>query len=283
MNVNRNNRANIAKETLEIIDRGWYEVADGKRVEIASQVNACLKRTTLYRPRDFDTLDYEPRQTQRNTTFEVTNETTLSAAHRLVVEHAKRDVLLLNFASAKNPGGGFRGGSQAQEESLARSSALYSSLEKQPDYYQANRACRTALYTDHMILSPDVPVFRGDDGDLLSEHYLVTILTAPAVNAGAVHANEPANVANINHTMRDRIEKVLTVAADNGFGHLVLGAWGCGVFRNLPAEVAGLFARVLLHEGQFAHAFVSVTFAVFDRTADESIIRPFHQHFSAGT
>ncbi|TWT35992.1 hypothetical protein KOR34_08890 [Posidoniimonas corsicana] len=277
--MSRSNRAGIAKETLEIVQRGWYEVDGFGRVEVNQQVDACLAATTLIRPSDHDGPSERDANMQASTAFEVRNETTLTAAHRLVAERGLGDVLLLNFASAKNPGGGFLGGSQAQEESLARSSALYASLQTQADYYEANRGCRTALYTDYMILSPRVPVLRSDDGQLLSAPYVVGILTSPAVNAGAVHDNEPANVERILPTMASRIDKVLAVAVRHAYRHLVLGAWGCGVFRNDPEAIAELFSEALLGEGTYRDAFESVTFAVLDGTKNESIFRPFQQRF----
>ncbi|MCP4113573.1 MAG: TIGR02452 family protein [Desulfobacteraceae bacterium] len=51
------------------------------------------------------------------TVIEVTTESTLEAAHRLIKEYNCNHIACLNFASAKNPGGGFSSGSQAQEES----------------------------------------------------------------------------------------------------------------------------------------------------------------------
>jgi uncharacterized protein (TIGR02452 family) len=130
-----------------------------------------------------------------------------------------------------------------------------------------------------MIHSPLVPVFRDDDSQLLPDPYFVGMLTAPAVNAGAVKQNEPANVEKILPTMASRIKKVLAVAANRNYDHLVLGAWGCGVFRNDPNGIAELFAQALLGEGQFARAFRSVTFSVLDGTAQESTFRPFQQKF----
>ncbi len=104
--------------------------------------------------------------------------------------------------------------------------------------YEANRQSSSCLYTEHMIYSPDVPVFRDDDDVLLDEPYAVSIVTAPAVNAGVVRAKEPRNVARIEPVMRARIERVLALAVVNGHDVLVLGAWGCGVFGNDPTQVA---------------------------------------------
>jgi uncharacterized protein (TIGR02452 family) len=79
--------------------------------------------------------------------------------------------LVLNFASAKNPGGGFLNGARAQEESLARSSALYPCLRKS-GMYDHHRASGDCLYTDWMIVSPEVPVYRDDEtGALLGEAF----------------------------------------------------------------------------------------------------------------
>lgn len=280
--MNRSKRAIIAKETMQIVEQGWYESESAGRIEIKPQVDACLAGTRLYRPEDFDSIDLGP-ASNGTTAFEVGNETTLAAGYRLVVERGESRTLLLNFASAKNPGGGFLGGSQAQEESLARSSALYASLQTQMEYYTINRECKTAFYTDHMIFSPAVPVFRNDATELLPAPYVVGMLTSPAVNAGAVLNSEPERAEEIAPVMAARIAKVLSVAASEGYEQLVLGAWGCGVFRNEPETIADLFAEALLGDSQFARRFKRVVFAVLDNTADESIVGPFRSRFGGGT
>ncbi|WP_425394935.1 TIGR02452 family protein [Aeoliella sp.] len=280
--MNRSKRAIIATETMQIVDQGWYESESAGRIEIKPQVDACLAGTRLYCPEDFDSIDLGP-ASNGPTAFEVGNETTLAAGHRLVVERGEPRTLLLNFASAKNPGGGFLGGSQAQEESLARSSALYASLQTQMEYYTINRECKTAFYTDHMILSPAVPVFRNDATDLLPAPYVVGMLTSPAVNAGAVLNSEPERAEEIAPVMAARIANVLSVAASEGYEQLVLGAWGCGVFRNEPETIADLFAEALLGDSPFAGRFKRVVFAVLDNTADESIVGPFRCRFAGGT
>jgi len=281
--MNRTNRAQIGKETIAIVERGWYEPARGNRVDIAQYVAVCLNTTNTFTPSELDQLRSPVKVGNCATVITVENETTLSAAYRLIVERGNAKTLCLNFASAKNPGGGFLGGSQAQEESLARSSALYASLLTQNTYYDANRSCRTALYTDHVILSPRVPVFRDDQGQLLPEPYQLSILTSPAVNAGAIRKNEPEKESLIRPTMARRIANVLTVAAMSGYEHLILGAWGCGVFRNDPGIIAELFAEALSHNDLFRNRFRSVTFAVLDSTPDENVIGPFCQQFGRAT
>ncbi len=276
--MSRSNRAKLARQTVKIVEDCVYRLEDGREVDLREAIRECLMATELIRPGEFDDLvRAQPRQL--NTRFDVRNETTLAAAKRLVIEEQLKNVLCLNFASAKNPGGGYLGGSQAQEESLARCSALVKALESKWEYYVVNRSCGTALYTDHMILSPRVPVFREDDGILLDQPYMLSVVTSPAVNAGAVTKNEPAKVDEIGKCMSSRIDKLLRLAAARGYQHLILGAWGCGVFRNDPEIIARIFAEALKNGGTYENVFDSVTFAILDGTNNETIIGPFQAHF----
>ena len=277
--ANREGRARIATETLDIAERGGYELPDGGTVSIVAAQAAAMAGTTLYRPDDLVALTRDARdeRDRANTTIDVHNCTTFAGAQLLLADDA--DVLCLNFASARNPGGGFLGGSQAQEEALCRASGLYPCLLTQPEYYEANRENRSALYTDHLIYTPRVPVFRDDADQLIAEPYGVSIITAPAPNAGAIRQNDPDAASDIGETMRRRIGAVLAVAADRGHHRLVLGAWGCGVFGNEPGEVAGLF-REALTTPPFAGAFSRVLFAVLDFSSELHTFGPFHKALS---
>jgi uncharacterized protein (TIGR02452 family) len=145
--------------------------------------------------------------------------------------------------SAKNPGGGFLTGARAQEESLARASGLYAMLLGDP-MYDHHRSLRDPMYTTWVIYSPDVPVFRLDEGPLLDGPYFCSFLTSPAVNVGALRHRDRRG-DEIRRVMHERVERVLGVAALHGHEVLVLGAWGCGVFRNDPRQVAELFRDAL--------------------------------------
>ena len=280
----RTTRAHVAKETLEILDRGFYESPTGQIVHIRGALEAAVSGSVHYRPTDFDGVFalrdrmMAERGVQPPIEFEVVNETTLSAAGRLTKADGNANVLALNFASAKNPGGGFLKGSQAQEESLARASGLYPCIVQMQAMYDANRRFRSCLYTDNMIYSPGVPVFRDDRDQLLEAPYLVSFVTAPAVNAGVVRRRGTENVARIEDVMRGRIEKVLSLAVIHHHETLVLGAWGCGVFQNNPRDVARWFGDHLTGNGLFSRAFKKVVFAVLDKRGG-AVIRPFQNVF----
>jgi len=273
--MKRSERAQIARKTVEILEQRRYRAQSGAVVDLSAALERCLAGTRSYDEAELTRLEssavVEPGLA---TTLEVTSETSVAAIRRLVVER-KLDTLCLNFASAKNAGGGFLGGAEAQEESLTRASALYASLISQPRYYAANRACVTALYTEHLIYSPHVPMIRDDAGTLLERPHLAAFITAPAVNTGALQQNEPERLSQVPDVMRRRVERVLSIALGAGHRALVLGAWGCGVFRNDPELIADLFGQAL--ETSFKGRFEHVVFAVFDRSPGQACLRSFQQ------
>jgi len=275
----RSERAAIAAETVRILASGSYVGPAGQTVSFLPELNDSINETRLFAPGQLAKVAAVEPAKRVTARIRVTNCSALSAARQLHAVYGAERVALLNFASARNPGGGFLNGSQAQEESLARASGLYASISRMTDYYAANRCTKSALYTDHMIYSPLVPVFRDDDDRLLDDPWSVSMITAPTVNAGAVRSGEPENVSRIPEVMNHRIHCVLALAAHHGHEALVLGAWGCGVFANDPCEVAELFAGHLLGRGRYAHAFAEVVFAILDRRGD--IIRPFAEVFGS--
>ncbi|MCA9092588.1 MAG: TIGR02452 family protein [Planctomycetaceae bacterium] len=280
----RNKRQLIAEETLEILRSGHYSLVRGRPISIQPTLQQAIDGTIHYPVEAFPDL-LQTRDTRLataprvKTTFNVANVTTFAAARQLLAEDPDSPVFCLNFASAKHPGGGFLKGAQAQEEALARASGLYACLEPHHSFYERNLASRTSLYTDAMIYSPSVPVFRDDRDQLIERPYAVSILTSPAVNAGAVRQNEPHREEYIAGVMRTRTEKLLTIAFIHGYRNLVLGAWGCGVFRNDPADVARLFHEFLTQGGIFAGTFHRVSFGVLDGTPGKSTIAPFERLF----
>jgi len=263
----RSVRKRMAEETLSILETGEYQTPTGAPVSVAEPLRRSFEETYEYGP---DEAPPSPPPGSREARIEVVNETTLAGARALVEEG--HDVMVLNFASAKNPGGGFLGGAEAQEEFLARSSGLFACLRDRP-MYALHRSMKDCLYTSAMLYSPGVPVFRDDAGALLEEPYTAAFVSAPAVNAGVVLERDPGRAREVRETMRQRIEKVLAIAAEHDHDALVLGAWGCGVFRNDPEEIAGLFAAAL--RGRFAGVFARVRFSVLDRSPDERYLGPF--------
>ncbi|MCX2184533.1 TIGR02452 family protein [Streptomyces sp. SKN60] len=263
----------LARDNERILAEGRYTGPGGRIVPLAEPLAAALAGTRLYGP---ESVPVTP-GTDRTPALAVTGESSLAAARRMLRENPDAPVAVLNFASARNPGGGYLNGAQAQEEALCRSSALYATLLRAPDYYAHHRAERDAFYTDRVIHSPAVPVFRNDGGALLDEPFAVGFLTSPAPNAGVIRRRTPELAHRVPAALASRAERVLETAAAHGYRRLVLGAWGCGVFQNDPAEVAGAFKDLLTGDGRFARHFDEIVFGILDRTRDRVTLGAFRR------
>lgn len=314
---NRAARQEVAQETLRIVQAGGYECGStGQFVPLISSRTAAADpaaHTSVFIPTGADltraraALRGEEEGGQQGTggsavaaawvaggkgggvksgggkrgmVIEVTREGTLEAAGRVVKDEAEGRVVCLNFASAKNPGGGFMRGSLAQEESLALCSTLYSSLVNHKDTFYANhrRDPQQGLYSDDMIYSAGVRVFRRDrDLQLLDAPFAIDVVTAAAPNRG-VAMTKGVKDESIDDSLRRRAARVVDVALACGARAVVLGAWGCGVFKNDPCKVARAFKHAL-SAPKVTGRLDRVVFAILSRGHDANF-KAFDECFS---
>lgn len=177
----------------------------------------------------------------------VISDTTFHAAQSLAKKYQR--VAVLNFASAVHPGGGVTVGSAAQEECLCRSSNLLPCLnqpELMANYYMYHRNLQSEMYSDRLIYTKGVTVFKTDDDipQLMPEEdwFKADVITCAAPNL--IHQND-VNNAVLFDIFKKRIVSVFSAAIDNGAEAVVLGAWGCGAFKNPPQIVAKAFREVI--------------------------------------
>lgn len=267
----------IAAANEAIISAGHYDSPDGQRVPLSAMVATACEGTVCYTPAMLADLLTGAEPADAATVIEVTGEPSMSAARRLH-DAGAGEVTVLNFASARSPGGGYLSGARAQEEDLCRLSALYTTLLRAPDFYAAHRADTGLAYSHRVIYSPDVPVYRDERYRLLAEPYRVSFLTCAAPNVGAL-SRDRADISGVPRMLAERAAGILAVAARNRRRSLVLGAWGCGVFRNDPLQVAAAFRSSLIHPGRFAYVFDHVVFAVLDRALGQHNLTTFRDTF----
>jgi uncharacterized protein (TIGR02452 family) len=187
---------------------------------------------------------------------------TINVAYKYKKNNQNKNVCILNFASAKNPGGGFLRGSMAQEESIAYVSTLYHSLI-QSDMYEINKKNpQNGLYNDIGIYTNEICVFKlhRDDTEYIEPIY-PSVISCPAINKN--HAlDKGISEDKIYDKMCDRIKLVFEIAKSHNVDILILGAYGCGVFGNNPTDIKKIFFGLL--ENDYNNVFEKVIFAIPD-------------------
>lgn len=242
---------------------------------LAEAMENTRRRTALY---EAGKAPRFPAEKTKAGVISVSKSRTFEAAIRLSKENPGKRIAVLNFASATNPGGGVVNGSSAQEECLCRCSTLYPALDRSAlweAYYNVNRAIGNVLHTDACIFTPGIVICKTDtefpERMLQQEWVTVDVISCAAPNLRVVPNNQynPENGRPIAISDRElqriheqRARAILAVAAANGAEILVLGAFGCGAFRNEPGVVARAYANVL----KDCHGYFDlVEFAVFCR------------------
>ena len=258
----REQNRRVARETRLITEQGFY-FKDGERVDLVVEN---FGEAVVILPDD--AVEFEKHLPQPPKDFadiSITNEDSFSAARTL-----DGNCLVMNFASAHSPGGGFLNGANAQEESLCRESTLYNSLssDRAAEMYGYNNRHKNPCKYNAMIFSPNVCVFRNLKDEFLAEPFLTSVVTVPALNKNGGAKNIPQDV--IDDVMKFRLRNMFVAAIHYGYKNLVLGAWGCGAFGHDPETVADYFLELLFHEN-FGAYFDKIIFAILDRGAKKNL------------
>lgn len=255
------NLISVARETMEIIKKGQYEVEG----EIIKLPEFDYENVDVISPKYGVELLSEKGKNKKAVLKNVciVPEDSFQAAKRY------DNPLVMNFANAHKPGGGFALGAKAQEEALCRCSTLIASIssKKAKEMYRYNNLHPTPLESDYMLLSK-VCVFRNEKCELLRNPFLAGVITIPAPNRIGLAAF--TSLKRIDEAMIRRIQIMFLVAKENNYKSVVLGAWGCGAFHNIPKNVANCF-RVVLEDYGYAEYFDNICFAIYGSEHSKNI------------
>lgn len=250
-------RQEIGRETMQAVTTGSYKFFNqitkkSEICDIKEKVDYCIYHTKTIKPNQSLQIDDSNSMNSRICKIDVTLETSFEALRRIKTDKKDRirETCILNFASATQPGGGFLNGRNAQEETLSRQSALYYSLTQESEMYDYNKMINNPYYSDYMIYSPNVPFFRDDNYQFI-EPFTASVITSPAVNYAEImkNGNNSNDVEKIYHVMKNRCERIIKLCINKGNKALILGAFGCGVFKNPPEMISQIFKELLVDEG----------------------------------
>ena len=273
----------IFAETMRICREGGYITPSGVVVRLPD-VEEVLKASVFYRnPPKVDSI-----AVAESSMYDAVNDDCIEVTRKLVEEGYKP--IMLNMANRHNPGGGVINGARAQEESLFRQSNLCVSLYQYDEYHAGLLGLPPGNGRYPMdretggIYSGRVTFFRRSprDGDALVEKpFECAVVSVAAINRPDLTPDGRLVDWAVAATKK-KIRTILRIGLLHGHDAIVLGAWGCGAFRNPPKHMAQLFHEVL-DEVEFARKFRIVRFAVIeDHNSRHSNFAPFDEEFNRG-
>ena len=214
------------KQQLAERARNWMIRMEQKH---SDEIDKAVKASVIY-----DNSNVKPATKDGTFHGTLTKKDTVSALFNL--PNGFQHICVLNFASYKNPGGKFLEGSSAQEESLCHESFLFNVLKELPDYYEWNKHhLNHGLYTNRAIYTPNVLFQHG----LYSWH--ADVLTCAAPNRSCIRYGRFTEKEN-DAALKSRIDFIANIIAEHKeLDAVILGAFGCGVFKQDAARVAKLF------------------------------------------
>lgn len=191
-----------------------------------------------------------------------------------------KNVAVLNFANYYQPGGGVVQGCTAQEECLCRVTTLYPHL--------ATKSMIKEFYSKHTLMPSNIDEWK--ESGIFNEAIYTTgvkqikedygvgrvgeyvdgsefnVITAAAPDFREYDLNKK-DILKYKKYMKDLWRMILSIAYKNGDKHLVLGALGCGAFKNDPNLVAESFYDVINEIGpggnKWANCFENIIMPIF--------------------
>ncbi len=287
-------RDNIAMltDTLDILRRGHYSIND-KTIQLKLS-RAEMEDIFVYLPQDIERIEADTSfqhihfmgrvgiGCENVDSYTLARKRTKDADFLLGKGHLP--VLVLNLANPVNPGGGVRRGAKAQEEDLCRKSSLLLSLESDTAkaYYSYNKSLHTYMGSDAIMITPKVEIIKDENGDLLPESAIVSVMTcaAPVLSYGIEGTTEQ----EYEDVLYQRITAMLKCAAHLGYQMVIFGAFGCGAFGNDARIVSDLFYKAMKefdYDGmKLEDFFRRIDFAVLDRSEKSYNFNEFSRNFS---
>lgn len=205
-------------------------------------INRCVKDTTIYK---IDEPIPVMNAKDTKTTFELVNLDSVSAIFAFATGSENPKTAVLNFASFKEPGGLFLKGSAAQEEALCHESFLYNVLRNfQRSYYDINnKNLNKGLYKNTALYTPNVMFFKNNRLQICD----VITCAAPNRNVGIKYTN--VSIDENNKVLYERISYIKDIALHQNVETLILGAFGCGVFKQDATTVAKYIKEIFEDTG----------------------------------
>lgn len=252
------------RNTVDIVNQGYYVTESGGEYIIPND-SGMIRNTAFY---DHEIPLIATANSGKQAIVEVKDIDCLYAGVEL--KEQEYNPAVLNMASRRNPGGGVVTGAGAQEETLFRRTNLFRSLYQFAPYAEQYGV----RHSHHQypldrdfggIYTPDAIYFRESEQKgyaLLERPICLSFITVAGMNRPDLTADGMIADHHVG-PIKNKIRTIFRIGLVHGHDSLVLGALGCGAFRNPPRRVARLFHEVM-DEPEFKNRYRLIVFAILD-------------------
>lgn len=274
------------KNTIKLSGKESYSTEDGEYVALKN-IDKVISGSCFYS----EEFSVDTTNTIEDTTVvDVVNADCMEEGIRLL--DLGYNPAILNMANRHNPGGGVTNGAGAQEETIFRRTNLFHSLYQYASYaemYGLKKSTHQYPMDRNFggIYSPNVSIFRECEAKgykLMSQPREVSFITVAGINHPELD-NNGMIIPELINVAKNKIRTILRIGLKHGHDSLVLGALGCGAFRNPPRHIARLFHEVI-EEQEFKNKYKYIVFAILEdhnshkEHNKEGNFRPFKEEFS---
>ena len=274
------------KNTIKLSGKGSYTTEDGEYIALKN-IDKLISDSCFY-SEEFSIGAEEA--IESSTVVDVVNADCLEEGIRLL--DMGYNPAILNMANRQNPGGGVINGAGAQEETIFRRTNLFLSLYQYASYaekYGLKKSGHQYPMDRNFggIYSPNVSIFRECEAKgykLMSQPREVSFITVAGINHPELD-NKGMIIPELINVAKNKIRTILRIGLKHGHDSLVLGALGCGAFRNPPRHIARLFHEVI-EEQEFKNKYKDIVFAILEdhnshkEHNKEGNFKPFKEEFA---
>ncbi|CAF4818268.1 unnamed protein product [Rotaria sp. Silwood1] len=270
-NTRRLMRKVIQIQTINAVCNGFYRLTDGTKINLNKNKMAYAAQNTRQYGNDYEYTTVRQQHTyEQPCRMVVINGDCLDVAICFKAKYPKSNPVVLNMASARNPGGGWKNGAGAQEENLHRRTNMFQCLEDPYHELEGQRDWNFYVPEFGGIYMPDVSVFRGSESNGYpffpnGPEYISFI-------ACAAYSHPPTETDNngelklsgkhVIQNTKNKMESIFKIALENKHDILILSALGCGAYQNPPKHIAQLFHEVITTK--YKNTFKYIVFAIID-------------------
>jgi uncharacterized protein (TIGR02452 family) len=219
----------------------------------------------------YDFIKNRERRKENEPAIEFLNKDAIDVALDLLATGKSQRPLVLNLADDSWPGGCVAQGSGAQEESLFRRSNYHQTLISDHTLYP--------IKDEEAVYSPEVIIVKSSEEDgwelyPVDQRPVLAFVACPGLRYPELvddEDDEPRLKEEDVTRLKEKIGVILQIARQYKHDAIVLGALGCGAWRNPPKHVAEIFKSVLdTYEGMTPYR---VIFAILSTPDDNNIVR----------